>query len=171
MSGFLVCLSLILGLTGIVGSFVSALPGPPLAFVGLLLLMFVPQAQINVWFVVIMGVIALIITVADFLIPIYGTKKTGGSKYGMRGSTIGLLVGMFLLPLLGISIGPFGILGIILCPFLGAYLGEVYKGNKDNALKSAFGSLIGLLVGILLKALYSIVAFIFIIKESIAILF
>ena len=88
MSGFIVCLSLILGLTGIVGSFVSAIPGPPLAFVGLLLLMLVPQAQIGLWFVVIMGVIALIITVADFLIPIYGTKKTGGSKYGVRGSTI-----------------------------------------------------------------------------------
>ena len=112
-----------------------------------------------------MGIITIAITILDYVIPIIGTKKFGGTKAGVRGSTIGLIVSIFVLPILGITIGPFGIFGIILGPFLGAYFGEMIAHNDKNALRSAFGSFIGFIAGTFLKIIFGIIAFIFIIKD------
>jgi uncharacterized protein YqgC (DUF456 family) len=106
-----------------------------------------------------MGLIMAVILVLDWIVPVYGTKRFGGSKQGIRGSTIGLIIGVFVLPLLGIVIGPFGLLGIILGPFIGAYIGEKSAGKDSNtAFKSAIGSFIGFLAGTLMKLIYSVVA-------------
>jgi hypothetical protein len=106
-----------------------------------------------------MGVIMVVVSILDYLVPIYGTKKFGGSKRGVWGSTIGLIVGIFILPILGIVIGPFGLLGIILGPFVGAYLGEMTAGkDSESALRAAFGSFIGFLAGTFMKFAYSVVA-------------
>lgn len=87
----------------------------------------------------------IVISVLDYLIPIWGTKKFGGSKAGVMGSTIGLIVGIF-----------FGPLGIILGPFAGALLGEllVNKTEFKGAMKSATGSFIGFLLSTGLKLIY-----------------
>ena len=90
------------------------LPGTPLSYLGILILIFLPNFPINLTYLVVMGVIAVIITILDYVIPIIGTKKFGGTKAGVRGSTIGLIVSIFVLPILGITIGPFGIFGIII---------------------------------------------------------
>lgn len=92
-----------------------------------------------------MGVAVAIIVGMDYLIPIWGTKKFGGSKAGVWGSIIGLAVGLF-----------FGPLGFVLGPFLGAFLGEYIIDPNDfkRALKSATGSLIGFLIGTGLKLAY-----------------
>ena len=89
---------------------------------------------------------------------------------GVRGSTIGLIVAIIILPLLGIVIGPFGIGGIILGPFLGAYIGELMANNKENAFRSAIGSFIGFLAGTLIKVIYGFVALFFLIKDGVAFL-
>jgi uncharacterized protein YqgC (DUF456 family) len=92
-------------------------------------------------FLVIWGIITVAITAMDYLIPVYGTKKFGGSKYGVWGCTIGLFVGFFL--------GPWG---IIIGPFIGAFIGEIIaNNNSQTALKSAFGSFLGFVFGTLLK--------------------
>lgn len=166
MTYLIIILAVLCGIIGIIGAILPGLPGTPLSWVGLILLIFLPSFPINTTMLVIMGIIAVGITILDYIIPIYGTKKFGGTKAGVRGSTIGLVVSIFVLPILGISLGPFGIFGIILGPFLGAYIGEKYFGNKENATKSAIGSFIGFLVGTFIKTIYGIIALVFIIKDS-----
>ena len=78
----------------------------------------------------------------DYIIPALGTKKFGGTKSGVYGASIGLIVGLLFL-------GPFGVLA---GPFFGAYVGELlHDNNQKKALKSALGSLIGFLGGVFIK--------------------
>ena len=133
----------ILMLVGIAGCIVPIVPGPPISFVALLLLQLTEKAPFDEKFLWTWGLITAAVTVLDYIIPIYGTKKFGGTKRGVWGSTIGLFAGLFLFP-------PFG---IIIGPFVGAFLGEMSTGQSDNkkALRSAFGSFIGFVAGTLLK--------------------
>lgn len=162
MEYVMIVLAVILGIIGIIGAVIPGIPGPPISFVGLLIVYLFRENEYTAWLPVIFGVLAVVITILDYYIPIYGTKKLGGSKSGVRGSTIGLIVSMIILPILGITIGPFGIIGILLGPFLGAYIGELCADNRDNALKSAFGSFVGFLAGTLIKLIYCIVAIVYI---------
>lgn len=128
-------------LAGIVGSVVPLLPGPPLSFVGLLILQLREQSSFTLKFLLIWLVIVIIIAILDYVVPIYGTKKFGGSKYGMWGCGIGLIAGLW-----------FGPLGIILGPFIGAFVGEMMATEQsDKALKAAFGSFIGFVFSTLIK--------------------
>lgn len=154
-----ITIGILLIITGLLGALIPGIPGPPLSFIALLLLQFTKEPPFSSNFLVLMGVIMVAVTLLDYVVPIYGTKKFGGSRQGVRGSTIGLIVGVFVLPALGIIIGPFGLLGIILGPFIGAYLGERSAGKDSNAAwKAAFGSFIGFLAGTFMKIAYSIVA-------------
>lgn len=137
-------LGFILMLIGILGSFLPVLPGPPLSWLGLLLL-YLTNAVPDNWLILsVTLVIALGVTVLDYIIPAAGTKKFGGSKAGMLGTVVGLLIAIFI-PILG----PFG---IIFWPFLGALVGElINKADQKTAMKAAFGSFIGFLTGTFLK--------------------
>lgn len=146
MDTFLIILGFILILGGLAGCFVPVLPGPPLSFIALILLQITDKKPFTTDLLVVLGVITFVVTLLDYLIPIWGTKKFGGSKQGVWGSTIGLIVGIFLFPPLGIIIGP----------FLGAFIGELLVGKKsDLALKSALGSFVGFLFGTLIKFITS----------------
>lgn len=138
----LLVIGFILILLGILGSFLPVLPGPPVSWVGLLLLHMTKAVPDDWLFLGITGVIALIIFALDYVIPAMGTKKFGGTKAGMIGTTIGLIVGI-LAPIPG---------GIIIGPFLGAFLGELSnKADNKTALKAAFGSFLGFLTGAFMK--------------------
>jgi len=158
MDVILIVLGIILLLVGIIGAIIPGIAGPAISYGGLILLHFTSSHQFSIEFLVIMGLIMAGVTFLDYVVPIYGTKKLGGTKRGVWGSTIGLIVGIFILPALGIVLGPLGLLGIIFGPFLGAYIGEV-TGGQDNkqALKAAFGSFLGFLAGTLMKLAYSII--------------
>nr|WP_298994756.1 DUF456 domain-containing protein [uncultured Allomuricauda sp.] len=148
----LLVLGFVLMLIGILGSFLPVLPGPPLSWVGLLLLYLTKSVPDDWWLLGITLVIALTVTVLDYVIPAAGTKKFGGSKAGMWGSIIGLLVAIFF-PILG----PFG---IIIWPFVGALVGELSnKSDNKTALKAAFGSFVGFLTGTFLKFLIAVIYF------------
>ncbi|MCB0424629.1 MAG: DUF456 domain-containing protein [Mangrovimonas sp.] len=140
----LVILGFILMLVGILGSFLPVLPGPPLSWLGLLLL-YLTKAIPNDWtFLGITLLIALIAVVLDYVIPAMGAKKFGGSKKGMIGTTVGLLVAIFF-PVMGF-------LGIVIWPFIGAIVGELLNKSETNtAVKAGFGSFLGFLAGTLLK--------------------
>ncbi len=159
MDWLFITIGIILLLAGLVGAVVPGLPGPPLSFIALVMLQLTENPPFTVRFLVIMGLIMALVSVLDYVVPVYGTKKFGGSKQGVRGSTIGLIIGVFVMPALGIVLGPFGLLGIILGPFIGAYIGETSSGkSSDQALKAAFGSFLGFLAGTFMKLAYSIVA-------------
>lgn len=131
-------------MVGIIGSFIPVIPGPPLSWLGLLLLYNTEEVPLDLWFIVVTGVIALLATLLDYYLPVVGTKKYGGSKRGVWGAIIGLFVAVFF-PILG----PFGIL---IWPFLGAFLGELsQQKSQKNALRAAWGSFLGFLTGTLIK--------------------
>ena len=140
-SGISVILCIVAGillLAGFLGTFVPILPGAPLAWAGLLAAHFSIYNDISILCLIITGVIAVLVSIADNIFPVTMTKKFGGSKYATTGATIGLIIGFFT--------GPWG---IILGPFLGALVGELInkEGRNEGVLKAAFGAFMGFLLG------------------------
>ena len=140
-------LLLILGfsciITGLFGSFLPVLPGPSVSWVGLALLYFTKAVPANYWILGIALLITVVISVLDYVIPAKGTKRFGGSSYGIWGTNIGLVIGI-LAPI------PFGFL---IGPFVGALIGELIYDFKDHnrALKAAAGSFVGFLASSFMK--------------------
>ena len=153
----LVVVGVLIMILGIIGCLVPVLPGPPLNFVGLLLLHFSRFAQFTKWTLIIFASIAIVVTILDYLVPMWGTKKFGGSKYGTRGAAIGLIIGLFLGPL-----------GIIIGPLAGAFVGEmIFKDDINYAIKAGFGSLVGFLAGVGLKLAASFIMTFYFVRELI----
>lgn len=141
---------------GVVGAFLPVLPGPPFSFLGVVVFSFLARVEVTGDELLLFGVVALFVTLLDYWFPIYGAKRTGGSKRGMWGAAIGLAFGLFFLPPFGMVVGP----------FVGALLGEFSAGRPPNiAIKAAFGSLLGLLAGTLVKFFYALVSIGFIISK------
>lgn len=137
----------ILIITGILGSFLPVLPGVPLSWVGLLMLYLAPSVPFNYLFLGVTLVIAILIYVLQLVIPAMGTKRYGGSKTGMWGATIGLVIGIFT-PI------PFG---IIIGAFVGAFIGEIInKSDSRSAVRAAFGSFVGLLASTFMEFLVAV---------------
>lgn len=150
MDIILLSLGFILMLVGILGSFLPVLPGPPISWIGLLLLYLTKAIPDDWWLLGITLVFAIAVFILDYIIPAVGTKKFGGSKAGMAGTIVGLLVAI-IFPVLG----PFG---IIVWPFVGALVGElINKADQKTALKAAFGSFLGFLTGTFMKFLIAII--------------
>ena len=146
MDIFLIILGLILCLLGIVGSFSPIIPGPITSWFGLLVIHFSKLIPFDNQFLFITFLIAALIFALDLIIPILGLKKLGGSKKGLIGSTIGLLLGLFLA-------GPFGLL---IGSFFGAISGEYVNNNSlKKSIKPAMGTFIGMAVGTTIKFLTS----------------
>lgn len=143
-----VLLGLLCMFIGILGSFLPVLPGAPISWVGLLLLHLTDAIPMDLPYLGITLGIAILVFILDYIIPAIGTKKFGGSKYGVIGTTIGLLIGI-------IAPIPFG---IIIGPFVGAYVGEMmYQNNSKVATKAAFGSLVGFLTSSFMKFVVCVV--------------
>lgn len=146
MDFILITFGIILMISGILGCVLPIIPGPPLSYIGLLLLHFTQGFQFSARFLVVWGIITAVVYALDLIIPVWGTKRFGGSRRGIWGSMIGLILGLFFFP-------PFG---IIAGPFVGAVLGELSSGqNTRAALKSGFGSFVGFLGGTILKLIAS----------------
>ncbi|MFM9052925.1 MAG: DUF456 domain-containing protein [Bacteroidota bacterium] len=139
-------LAVILAVVGLLGSFLPLLPGTPLSAAALLLLYFsVDEAPSTITTGAYVAT-ALVIMFLDYYIPVIGSKFFGGSKYGTRGATFGMVIGLFLGPL-----------GMILGPFIGAYIGEMkVQNNRSYAMKAALGSFVGFLAGTVIKVGYAL---------------
>ena len=154
----LIILWTILCIIAIIGSILPVLPWPLLAYIAFILLQLTSGHPFNRTFFVVRALIIIFMTILDYVVPARWTKKFGWTKRGVRGSNIGLIVWVIILPLLWITVGPFGLIGLIGGPFLGAYLGEKFGGKQHrHALKSARGSFIGFVTGSLLKIVVSII--------------
>ena len=126
---------------GIIGSVLPVLPGVPLSYAGILLLHFTEKVQFSIPFLILWLVLVILVQLLDYYVPIWGTRKFGGSKRGVWGCAIGMVVGLF-----------FGPWGIVLGPFVGAIIGELSGGKQTQvAIKAGFGSFMGFLLGIVSK--------------------
>ncbi|MBS3771300.1 MAG: DUF456 domain-containing protein [Bacteroidales bacterium] len=144
----LLVLGIILMLVGILGCILPVLPGPPLSFGGLLLLHFTKFAEYTTTLLIILAIVAVAVTILDYFVPIWGTKRFGGTKYGSRGAMVGVVLGIFLFPPIG----------IIIFPFIGAVVGESLQGADFNAaMRAGFGSFMGFLTGTGLKLIASLI--------------
>ncbi len=159
MSDYLLLISgILLMILGIIGCLVPVLPGPPFSFLGIILLHLSRFGQFSSTILIILGSIAAVVTILDYVVPVWGTRKFGGTKYGARGATVGLIIGLFLGPA-----------GIIIGPLIGAFVGEmIFKDDINYALKAGFGSLLGFLTGIGLKLAASFIMTFYFVKEWIA---
>lgn len=135
-------LAIFLGLFGCIGCIIPVIPGGIITFVGYLCLYFCSYTDISIAWPIIFGVLTAVVTVLDFILPSYMTKKFGGTKAGEWGATVGALGGcllsFFMTPLI-----------IIVGLFVGAMCGELIKDNNDTdrALKSGLGSFLSFFVG------------------------
>lgn len=130
-------------LLGLAGCVLPVLPGPPLSFVGLLLLALINHflPPLTPTLIIVMAIITLAVTVAEYILPLVSAKRYGASKWGIWGSVLGMAIGIFF--------SPFGML-------LGAFIGAVavewlVQKEKGRAIKAGWGVFIGSLVGTALK--------------------
>jgi uncharacterized protein YqgC (DUF456 family) len=144
-------------IAGWAGCVLPVMPGPPLSYIALLLLQATRFGGFSVKFLLVTAIVTVIVTVVDYILPVWGTRKWGGSRSGTVGALIGVLIGLFFLPL-----------GILVGPFVGAVLGELIAGrDKNAALRSGFGSFMGFIVGVAMKLTVCIVFTFYFIKELI----
>ncbi len=139
----LLVLGILLMIIGLLGCILPVLPGPPVSFLGLLALSFTGFGdEVSGKLLFLMGIMALVVTVLDYIVPVWGTKKMGGSKAGVWGATLGLVAGIFFFPPIGLIVGP----------LVGAVLAESLKGEEfKKSFRSGIGSVLGFLTGIALK--------------------
>jgi len=137
----LIIISFILVIVGLLGCILPVLPGPPLAYVGLLLVHVTDKVDFSPAQLVCWLLLVVVLQVLDYLTPMLGSKYTGGTEYGNRGSIAGTVLGLFFMPW-----------GIIVGPFVGAVLGELLGGRDlPKAMKAGLGTFFGVVFGVLLK--------------------
>ena len=148
MDLLLIIISAVLIISGIIGSFMPILPGPLTSWFGLFILNLISSVEIDSTLLIITFIIAITIFILDSLIPIYGSKYFGATKYGIIGASIGLVIGI-------ITPIPFGIL---IGPILGALIGELlFNNDLRKSIKSSIGVLIGFVASSFIKFVTSIV--------------
>lgn len=153
-------LFLILGILAIIGGLIGAvapvLPGPLLSYTGLVFLHFTPHANFSSTFLIVWAVIAGLVFLVDYILPIWGVKNRGGTKYGIWGASLGTLAGIFLFPPVGIILGP----------FIGAIAGEmIAQTDSGKWMNIGIGSLIGFLISTVLKLIASALMAFYFCKE------
>ena len=147
MEWFWITLGTILTIAGLVGCILPLIPGPPLSYAALLIAHFTLDEPFTTRFLMVWLILVILVTLLDHYVPIWGTQRFGGSKSGVWGSTVGLIVGLFFFP-------PFG---IIAGPFIGAVVGELLIGkDMQIALRSGLGSFLGFITGTIMKLAVSL---------------
>lgn len=151
MEYFLLITGFVFMVVGILGSFLPVLPGPPISWAGLLLLYLTKAVPEDYWVLGITLGIAVVVAILDYVIPAKGTKRFGGSSYGVWGTNIGLIIGL-------IAPIPFG---VIVGPFVGALIGELIYDSQDHkrAVKAATGSFVGFLASTFMKFMVCVIYF------------
>jgi uncharacterized protein YqgC (DUF456 family) len=150
----LIVIAVSLGIAGVVGSVMPALPGPPLGYIGLLLLHFTLGGEVfSTSFLLIFGLLTVAAVAMDYALPALGAKMYGASKYGVIGSMVGMIVGLLVFAFVGMMAGM----------FLGAVIGEYMAGKKTGqAVKAGTASFLGGVAAMALKLTLCVVFLFFI---------
>ena len=147
----LIVFAVLLAIAGIIGSVVPGIPGPPLSWIGMLLVYFADKAgdptdPMSATVLLVWLAVTVIVTVLDYVIPIEATRVAGGHKAASTGAVLGLVAGLLVPPL-----------GIIAGSLLGAFLGELLVTDKGvwAAFKAGAGAFLGFILGTGLKLVTS----------------
>lgn len=156
-----IILAIVAALVGLAGSLIPGLAGPPFSWLALLFIHLSARGEFTPAFLIVTALVATVITVLDYIVPSLSTKRHGGSKAGVWGCNIGLVISI-----VGLPFGPQGLVGVIVWPFVGALVGELIGGKpRAEAVRAAWGAFIGFLCGTGLKLAYAIFAIIWVIRE------
>ncbi len=138
MELFWIIIAILCAVTGIAGSVLPVLPGPPVSYLALLIMHFSGAAHYSTNFLIVSALLVIAVTIIDYFLPPFIIRQFGGSKYASRGSLIGMIAGLFLTPI-----------GMILGSLIGAFIGEYVFAQQrgQEALRAAFGSFLGFIVG------------------------
>lgn len=162
METLLIILALVCGIIGIAGAVLPAMPGAPLSFIGLLLLLPCEGADISNTTLWVAGIFLVVVSILDYIAPVWLTNLSGGSKQASRGSMAGLIAGLFFFP-------PWG---LVLGPFVGAFIGELMESaSKGKAFKVAMMSFVGFVLTTGMKIIYGGILLFVIVKEVIQLIF
>ncbi|MFI3320464.1 MAG: DUF456 domain-containing protein [Rikenellaceae bacterium] len=147
MELFVLVCALLLAVAGVVGAIVP-LPGVLFSYAALLCAYSVEGTDISSTQLWVWAAVSIAVSVVDYLLPAYFAKKFGASRSGMTGATIGMFLGFFLFPPLG----------VVLCPLFGAILGEMVhdKNDYEKAFKVGFGTFVSFIVGTGIKLIVTI---------------
>ena len=147
MENILLIAAIIFAIVGLVGSVVPVLPGPPVGYVALWMMWWRNKEDISEAELWVMGIAMVLVTIIDFLAPVWLTKIGGGTKQGVRGATAGLLIGLCFMPW-----------GLVFGPFIGAMIGELSQSSTfSRSIKVAAMSFLSFLLTTGLKLIYGIV--------------
>ncbi len=141
--GITVVVGCILTVLGLAGSVLPILPGPPLSFIGLLLLALLKHFSppLTPTLVIIMAVVTILAVAMDYIVPLLGARRYGASKWGVWGSVFGMVAGMFWSPF-----------GMLVGAFIGAVIAEWLVGKqKGEALRAGWGVVMGTLFATVLR--------------------
>ncbi|MCO5230965.1 MAG: DUF456 domain-containing protein [Chitinophagales bacterium] len=161
MEALIITLGIILLIIGYVSCILPPLPGPPVAYLSLVLLhIAISDIKYSMTLLVILGIVSILVTILDNFVAIWGTHKFGGTKAGVRGSVIGMLIGIFMLtPFIGFT-------SVLVGPILGAIIGELIAGqNLQVAFKSGMGSFVGFILGLGMKLIVTTIIAFYYFKE------
>ena len=138
----------VLSILGIIGCIVPALPGVVLSYAGLLCAYFTSYSQMSAPALWLWLGVTVAVSIADYFLPAWMTRRFGGSRAGAIGATVGVFAGFFLFPPVGILLGP----------FLGAVLCELLNDRRDvpKAFLIGFGSFLSFIVGTGIKIAASV---------------
>ncbi|MDO3675524.1 DUF456 domain-containing protein [Paenibacillus ehimensis] len=133
----------VLFLIGMAGAVYPVLPGALAIYAAFFVYGFMIGFEpFGVWFWLVQTTIVAVLMIADYAVSALGVKKFGGKRASVIGSTIGLLIGPFVIPVAGLLIGP----------FIGAVVGELIVGTEfRQAVRAGIGALVGFFSGLVVK--------------------
>ncbi len=125
-------------LVGVVGLVVPILPGPLLLFGGLVAAAGAEGfREVGGLTIVVLAILMTLAIIMDFVASGVGVKRFGASNRAAWGATLGGILGLF-----------WGLPGILLGPFAGAFLAELSVHNRmERAGRAGFGAWLGFLIG------------------------
>ncbi len=139
----------VLFIASFIGLVVPIIPGVVVLWGGFLLYHFAlnPEGLSNLFWIA-MVFFTIILFVADFITNHYFVQRLGGTKASQWGAIVGLIIGVFVYPPVG----------VIIVPFLFVFVIEMmqHKTAKDASL-AAIGALAGFLSGAIAKGFIQVV--------------
>ncbi len=135
---------------GVMGNLIPGIPGTPLILAGAVghQIYFAGQGGVGWSWVAVLMIFGLLALGLDYLATLLGAKKLGATWKGMVGAVLGVIVGVFVFPPIGLVVGP----------FVGAMGFEWAFGRKaPEAAKAGMGAVIGMALGVVGKLVCSVV--------------